>query len=522
MYPIRQWRAWVLVLLLVGPVMVYIGLGMLWLWQRGWMIATAAGILWILAGVAFSILASRWTKTANPILPPLDWDSPNTFAPGDREAWSLVQSEADEAETVAYEKLLGGDIYIETGRRLLNRLAAHYHPHAANPLEDVPIVELLAAFELAAEDLAGLCRGIPGGDLTTMSHWRRAMQVAGYITRANDIYSYLLPFVNPVGGLARLGTREWITKPAWKSMQHNVLRWFYQAYVNRLGIHLIELLSGRLAIGASHYRRLARKPLAGSAVAHDQIGPLTIAVAGSRGAGKSRLIKLIQETCADSSTLVKTRLTALGLDHGLHTRLADARWAEVPAYAIDHGAESRRDRAERKVAVLAAADCDLLILVVDGNRRDHAEDIAFATEWDQTFREHPEREIPPTLTVVTNVDRLEPPNGWKPPYDWTHGRGPLELSVRSQFDALKSQLPPSFHEFVAAGLPDQSPFGVMEHVIPGLANQLLRAERTALIRRLNQLAGRSRLGRLAVQLGDQGRSLWTSLKARHGTGTRSK
>ncbi len=33
-------------------------------------------------------------------------------------------------------------------------------------------------------------------------------------------------------------------------MQQNVLRWFYQAYVNRLGVHLIELLSGRLAIGA--------------------------------------------------------------------------------------------------------------------------------------------------------------------------------------------------------------------------------------------------------------------------------
>ena len=42
-------------------------------------------------------------------------------------------------------------------------------------------------------------------------------------------------------------------------MQQNVLRWFYQAYVNRLGVHLIELMSGRLAIGAEHYRRLTRR-----------------------------------------------------------------------------------------------------------------------------------------------------------------------------------------------------------------------------------------------------------------------
>ena len=42
-------------------------------------------------------------------------------------------------------------------------------------------------------------------------------------------------------------------------MQQNMLRWFYQAYVNRLGAHLIELLSGRLAIGADQYRRLTRQ-----------------------------------------------------------------------------------------------------------------------------------------------------------------------------------------------------------------------------------------------------------------------
>ena len=237
-------------------------------------------------GRAFSVLAARWTKAANPLMPPLDWDSPQTFSPRDREAWKLVQDEADQGENLAYESLLGGDVYIETGRRLLNRLAAHYHPHATNLLDDVPLVELLTAFELAAEDLAGLCRNIPGGDLTTLSHWRRAVQLSGYITKANDLYSYLLPFLNPVGGLARLGTREWIVKPAWKSMQQNVLRWFYQAYVNRIGVHLIELLSGRLAIGANQYRRLTRRPLAASAIDADEIGPLSIAVTGARGCGQ--------------------------------------------------------------------------------------------------------------------------------------------------------------------------------------------------------------------------------------------
>src|SRR5262249_8653605 len=154
---------------------------------------------------------------------------------------------------------------------------AHYHPFTADPLADVPVVELLTAFELAAEDLGGLCRQIPGGDLIALAHWRRAVQVAGYLNRANDLYSFVLPFLNPVTGLTRLGTREWIVKPAWKSMQQNVLRWFYQAYVNRLGIHLIELLSGRLAIGAKQYRRLTRRPHAAPSTGPDEeLKPLSI------------------------------------------------------------------------------------------------------------------------------------------------------------------------------------------------------------------------------------------------------
>ncbi len=106
--------------------------------------------------------------------------------------------------------------------------------------------------------------------MISLSHWRRAVQVAGYITRANDLYAFVSPFLNPITGLTRLGTREWIVKPAWKSMQQNVLRWFYQAYVNRLGMHLIELLSGRLAIGAHQYRRLTRRMPADGAAALDR------------------------------------------------------------------------------------------------------------------------------------------------------------------------------------------------------------------------------------------------------------
>jgi hypothetical protein len=522
MNPIQNWRSWVLVMLLVLPVLAYVSLGMLWLWERGWVLCLVAAGAWLAAGGVFSVLAARWTKAARPLLPPLDWDSPRTFAPLDREAWKLVQAEAEQGEKMTFETLLEADAYIETGRRLLRRLADHYHPFTTNPLDDVPVVELLTAFELAAEDLSGLCRQVPGGDLIALAHWRKAVQVAGYINKANDLYSFVLPFLNPVSGLARLGTREWITKPAWKSMQQNVLRWFYQAYVNRLGMHLMELLSGRLAIGAQQYRRLSRRAHAASSLPfEEEAKPLSIVVAGSAGSGKSRLIALIQAACAGDMSLLKARVAPLGLEPTLLDRLKDARWIEASGYPPSITALSRRERAGRLAAITAAARCDLLILVVDGCRPDKAADAEFAKAWDRWFQEHPQHEVPPALVVVTGVDRPEFSGGWTAPAGGVRSEQFRESLFRAQFDALRALLPPTFQEFVAVGLGAENAGAVVEGVVPALAPLLMRAERTALLRRLSEVAGRSKVGRFMHQLGEHGRTLWGSFRARRKAGTPS-
>ena len=192
-------------------------------------------------------------------MPPLDWDAPQTFSPFDREAWKVVEEEADRGDSASLDSLVNFNNYIDTGRRLADRLAKHYHPEASNPVEHVPVVELLTTLELAAEDLSRLCHQFPGGDLITPAHWKTAVNAAEYIQRFSDAYTYLLPIFSPSTGLARLGTQHLMVKPAWRDMQQNALRWFFRAFVNRLGAHLIELYSGRLSIGAERYRKLTRK-----------------------------------------------------------------------------------------------------------------------------------------------------------------------------------------------------------------------------------------------------------------------
>ena len=71
----RNWRAWVLLLLLVGPILAYIGFGTVWLWQRGWLLVV--GSLWVFSGILFAYLAARWTKSHRQLLPPIDWDAPH-------------------------------------------------------------------------------------------------------------------------------------------------------------------------------------------------------------------------------------------------------------------------------------------------------------------------------------------------------------------------------------------------------------------------------------------------------------
>ena len=510
---LRNWRAWVLLILLVGPILAYIGFGALWLQERGWLLI--AGVIWIASGIVFAALAARWTRTTQPVLPPLDWDAPRTFSPKDRLAWELVEESADQGDTVSMEALSEVDIYFNAGRTLARQLADHYHPLSENPIEHVPVVELLTALELAAEDLNGLCRQVPGGDLVTPAHLKTAVQAAGYIQKASDIYSYLLPLFSPVTGLVRLGTQQWMVKPAWRNMQQNLLRWFFRAYINRLGTHLIELYSGRLVIGADQYRKLTRRSVQAAHPFDEELGALTIGVAGGRDSGKSSLIAAIEQARTGDTTLVKARLSAAGVDDTVFDRLKNAKLVEVPGFTASPDGETARDRATRSSAVATAVESDLLILIVDSRRpaSTTAADVAFAQAWDRWFVEHPVLEAPPTLVVLTGIDQIDPGVTWKPPCNWAKGQTPLETSVRARIEALRAALPPTFTEFAAVGLTANSPFGIFEELLPRLAAQLHRAERSALIRHLHNIHRRSKARRLVKQVGEHGRSIWKSFRA---------
>ncbi len=516
---LRNWRFWLLAALQVGPPAILVGLGFAWLADRGLGVYGFVG--WLAAGLLFSFLVVRWTRAQNPVLPPIDWDSPRTFTPQDRQAWDLVLAESERAESVPIEQLNQGDIYVETGRRLAEQLARHYRPQATNPLEHVPVVEMLTAIELAAEDLAILCREVPGGDMVTPGHWQKAVQAAGVISRANEIYNYLMPIFQPVPGLVRLGSQKLMMQPAWRSMQQNLQRWFFRAYVNRLGTHLIELYSGRLSIGAARYRRLTgRHAGGGPAGAAEGSEPLVIAVAGGRDVGKSTLIEALDAARRSDLSALRARLEREGLDPGPVDRLPEAEFVEVEGYTARAGGEGARDRSTRQSAVAEAADADLLLLVLDGRRPDATPEARFLEAWLAWFAAHPTREMPPVLAVVTGADRPEMGAEASTMAD-TAGqvrviiaRPAREAALAARVAALRSALPATVADLVPVGLGTVPPQGVADRLLPELAMLLHRAERAALIRQFEAHSRRSKARRFFGQVGRQGRRLVESWRHR--------
>jgi hypothetical protein len=493
----------VLSLLFFGPFAVFVGFGWLWVSDRGW--ALPAFLIWSLCGVLFGLLSALWTRPRRPILTPLDWSAPATFAPRDREAWALVQAAAEEVELASSQDLITPDYYFHAATRLATDLAQLYHPKATDPIEAIPIVDLLTAVELAAEDLGRLIREIPGGDLVSLSHWKTAVNAAQLVSRANEFYNYLLPLVQPIQGVVRLGTSKLVAQPAWKNMRENVLRWFFRAYIQRLGRYLIETYSGRLAIGAAGYRRLTRRipsdagPAGRSPLTH----PLRIALTGSTNPATSQLADQLRHALDSlaqpaSPSADKPDLPLLNLPK-----------CEVTTFDGYPSASSRipfRDDLARRAALDAALRADLLLLLIDPAHHDPSPQLRLLHDWSDHYARQPHLEPPPVLIVLAEPDPASP----TPPAD-TSPTAPTAPNPHA--DTLRRSLPSNLHPFIVSiDLDAPSSRSVESRLIPAILNAIDRAERAALIRDLHAYAARSKIGRVAQQIGRHGWRAWQGLR----------
>ncbi len=145
--------------------------------------------------------------------------------------------------------------------------------------------------------------------------------------------------------------------------------------------------------------------------------PISLMLVGRTGAGKSSLI----------NTLFKTDLAAVDVLPSTD-KLQQYSWQLDTGESltlIDSPGYEQIERGDFRELVLdQAAQADLLVLATPA--------LDPALQSDKTFLHDLKATVqpPPTVVVVTQVDRLRPVREWQPPYDWQTGQRPKEVSIR--------------------------------------------------------------------------------------------
>jgi predicted GTPase len=514
-----RWRIVVVAALLLVPFLALAGLGSYYLWTLGWGLYAwfpMAGCMML----AY-LLGWHWQRKKQLLKPP-DFERPHHWTERDGRAWKLVEERAKAGAKLDPAKFTDVAFYQTTAQEMAQELAAFYHPGAKDPVGDLTVPEILAVIELAAHDLGRLVdQYLPGGHLLTVKDWRRAKQATDWYQSASKIYWATSALFSPINTAVRYATSTIGLSTPLQMLQQNLLLWFYEAFVHRLGTYLIDLNSGRLRVGAARYRELlatvgprgeenrdGRAPAADEA---DRVRTVTITLMGQVKAGKSSLANAILGDQRARTDVLPA--TAEVQRYELQPPDIPSRLVLLDTVGYGHaGPKADQIKATRE----AAQGSDLLLLVLHAMNPARQADLAMLQALRTWFTERLDLKMPPLIGVVAHMDLLSPLMEWAPPYNWERPTRPKEENIHECLAAVREGL----GDYLAAVAPvcaaAGKEYGINEWLLPAVAERLDEVHGVALLRCLRAEADAGKIRKLFHQLLAAGKEMariaWQGLK----------
>jgi uncharacterized protein len=496
----RYWPEALLSLALALPWLVLLPLGMIWLWQGGyvWMWAIAAALLGLAAWPLAVFVRRRANAEARIALgeiaePSRGWNAV------EQAAWADVQALAD---TTAPFTFIEVDALVAGARQTIETVARRYHPDARAAWAQFSLPEFLLLTERLSRDVRReALRYIPGVRAMRLSHllWvQRQNELAQTGWRWGfGLWRMVRAAINPLQAVSQ-ETKDMLMEKTARVLSYRLRTYATRLLILEVGRAAIDLYSGRLALSEDELPAARARDMAGAA---GPPAPVRIVLIGQVNAGKSSLLNAMAQEIR--SAVGPVPITIQAQEHMLEVEGRPA-VSLVDTAGID-------ERAGTVSELLTQAErADLILWVASATQPAREPDRKALEKVRTRAKAELARRSAPVLLALTHVDELRPAKEWTPPYDVTAPDVPKARAIRAALDAAARTLDLPVEAIVPVALPPgQKPYN-LDALWGRIALELDEAKLVQLDRlRVGQQG--IRLRDVASQLGEAGRAIVTGI-----------
>jgi uncharacterized protein len=493
----RYWQELLLLLLVALPWLSLLALGVVWLWQGGYVAvwALAAAAVGLLAWPLSKIVRRRANREARHALgdlakPSTGWNVVET------QAWTEVLAIADATPPFSFAEV---EPLLERARETIETVARRFHPEAGTAWSQFSIPDALLLGERLCRDVRReALRHIPGIRAVRASHvlWvHRQTEQYGPIAQTgwrvgHGLWRLVRAAINPLSAVGQEASGA-IVERTIGALSYRLRAHFTRLLVLETGRAAIDLYSGRLALSQEELQSAQRLDSEGEQAA--AAAPVRILLIGQVSAGKSSLLNaLAREVRAAVGPLPTTAGVTeyrLELDGRPAASLVDMPGLNDPL-------------AMRKTLLDQIARADLLIGVVSATQPARQADRTALDEVRAWM--HTQRRPPPILLALTHIDQLRPAAEWSPPYDITSPVRAKAKAIRAAMESIAATLDIPLAAIVPVATPPGQPPYNIDALWARIAGEVDEAKLVQ-IERLRGAQQSLSLREVAAQLANTGR-----------------